>query len=308
MTAAVQVSPIVPFVAPEVATIVQGMTGRTGRRHAQLMHAYGTRIVGGVSPRTDSNEIDGVPVFKTCIGAVAATGAIASVAMVPPLAAFDATRDAGTAGLRLIVTIAEGMPVRDAVAALEIVRSAGARWVGPSTPGLAIPGKLKLGFLPDVSLHPGPLGIMAKSGTLSYEVCHRLVGRGLGQSLWVGVGGEPVKGTRFADILPFMLTDPNTHGIVVIGEIGGSEEEELAAAMLDIRCVKPVYALIAGRTVREGITMGHAGAMIQGSVGTIASKAESLASAGAHVFTRIGDLVDVVATGIGRAKGEEACS
>jgi succinyl-CoA synthetase alpha subunit len=155
------------------------------------------------------------------------------------------------------------MPVRDAVAALEIVRAAGVRWIGPSTPGLAIPGKLKLGFLPDVSLAPGPLGIMAKSGTLSSEVCHRLVSRGLGQSLWVGVGGDPVKGTRFADVLPFMLTDPNTHGIVVIGEIGGSEEEELAAAMRAQNCSKPVYALIAGRTVREGITMGHAGAMIQ---------------------------------------------
>src|SRR5499426_1415018 len=300
MTAAVHV----PFVAPEVATIVQGMTGRTGRRHAQLMRAYGTRIVGGVSPKSDSDEIDGVPVFKTCIEAVAATGATASVAMVPPLSVLDAIRDAVTAGIKLIVTIAEGMPVRDAVAALEIVRSAGARWVGPSTPGLAIPGRLKLGFLPDVSLRPGPLGIMAKSGTLSYEVCHRLIGRGLGQSLWVGVGGDPVKGTRFADILPFMLTDPHTHGIVVIGEIGGSEEEELAAAMRALRCAKPVYALIAGRTVREGVTMGHAGAMIAGDVGTIASKTEALASAGAQVFTRIRDLIEVVAAELGKGKGE----
>src|SRR5215468_2851467 len=138
-----------PFVTPDVATIVQGMTGRTGRHHAQLMRAYGTRIVGGVSPKSDSDQVDGVPVFKTCIQAVAATGAVASVAMVPPLSVLDAIRDAVTAGIKLIVTIAEGMPVRDAVAALEIVRSAGARWVGPSTPGLAIPGKVKLGFLPD---------------------------------------------------------------------------------------------------------------------------------------------------------------
>src|SRR5215813_1165029 len=278
MTAAVQVSSTVPFVAPEVATIVQGMTGRTGRRHAQLMRGYGTCIVGGVSVRGDSDEIDGVPLFKSCIEAVAATGAVASVAMVPPLSVLDAIRDAITAGIKLIVTIAEGMPVRDAVAALEIVRSAGARWIGPSTPGLAIPGKLKLGFLPDVSLAPGPLGIMAKSGTLSYEVCHRLVGRGLGQTLWVGVGGDSVKGTRFADILPFMLTDPSTRGIVVIGEIGGSEEEELAAAMRPQHCSKPVYALIAG-------------AVIQGDVGTIASKTEALTAAGAQVFTRIRDLI-----------------
>jgi len=158
---------------------------------------------------------------------------------------------------------------------------------------------LKLGFLPDVSLSPGPLGIMAKSGTLSYEVCHRLVDRGLGQNLWVGVGGDPVKGTRFADILPFMLTDPHTHGIVVIGEIGGSEEEELAAAMRALRCAKPVYALIAGRTVREGVTMGHAGAIIAGDIGTIASKTAALAGVGAQVFTRIRDLVDAVVAGTG---------
>jgi succinyl-CoA synthetase alpha subunit len=300
MTAAVHL----PFVAPDVATIVQGITGRTGRRHAQLMRAYGTRIVGGVSVRSDGAEVDGVPVFRSCIEAVAATGAVASVAMVPPLSVLDAIHDAVSAGIKLIVTIAEGMPVRDAVAALEIVRSAGARWVGPSTPGLAIPGKLKLGFLPDVSLAPGPLGIMAKSGTLSYEVCHRLVGHGLGQSFWVGVGGDPVKGTRFADILPFMLTDPHTRGIVVIGEIGGSEEEELATAMRASRCAKPVYALIAGRTAREGITMGHAGAMIAGDVGTIASKTEALAGAGAQVFTRIRDIVDAVAAGIGKPAGE----
>jgi succinyl-CoA synthetase alpha subunit len=272
------------------------------------MRAYGTRIVGGVSPKSDSDEVDGVPVFKTCIEAVAATGAVASVAMVPPLSVLDAIREAVTADIKLIVTIAEGMPVRDAVTALEIVRAAGVRWIGPSTPGLAIPGKLKLGFLPDVSLAPGPLGIMAKSGTLSYEICHRLVGRGLGQSLWVGVGGDPVKGTRFADVLPFMLTDPNTHGIVVIGEIGGSEEEELAAAMRARHCRKPVYALIAGRTVREGVTMGHAGAIIEGNVGAIASKIETLAGAGAQVFTHIRDLVDAVAVGLGKPKGEKPCS
>jgi len=298
----------IPFVAPDVATIVQGMTGRTGRQHAQLMRAYGTRIVGGVSPKSDGGVIDGLPVFRTCDEAVAATGAFASVAMVPPLSVLEAIREAVAADVKLIVTIAEGMPVRDAVAALEIVRAGDVRWIGPSTPGLAIPGKLKLGFLPDVSLAPGPLGIMAKSGTLSYEVCHRLVGRGLGQSLWVGVGGDPVKGTRFADVLPFMLADPSTHGIVVIGEIGGSEEEELAAAMRDLRCAKPVYALIAGRTVREGITMGHAGAMIQGDVGTIASKTEALTAAGAHVFTRIRDLVDAVVTDIGKARGGKPCS
>jgi succinyl-CoA synthetase alpha subunit len=223
--------------------------------------------------------------------------------MVPPLAVLAAIQEAVAAGIKLIVTIAEGMPVTDAVRALEAVRAAGVRWIGPSTPGLAIPGRLKLGFLPNVSLVPGPLGIMAKSGTLSYEVCHRLVGRNLGQSLWVGVGGDLVKGTRFADVLPFLLADPDTKAIVVIGEIGGSEEEELAAAMRTLNCAKPVYALIAGRTAREGVTMGHAGAMIQGNVGTIASKTNALVGAGARVFTQIRDLVDDVSSGFGSNSG-----
>ena len=294
MTATAAPPQLTPFVDPDVKTIIQGMTGRTGRRHSQLMRAYGTRIVGGISPGGSVDAVDGVPVFKTCAEAVAATGATASVAMVPPLAVLAAIQEAIAAGIKLIVTIAEGMPVTDAVRALEIVRAAGAHWIGPSTPGLAIPGRLKLGFLPDVSLVPGPLGIMAKSGTLSYEICHRLVGRGVGQSLWVGVGGDAVKGTRFADLLPFLLADPETKAVVVIGEIGGSEEEELAAAMRELNCAKPVFALIAGRTAREGVTMGHAGAMIQGNVGTIASKTEALAAAGARVFTHIRDLVDAV--------------
>jgi succinyl-CoA synthetase alpha subunit len=303
MTAAVASLPDGRFVEPDVKTIIQGMTGRTGRKHSQLMRAYGTRIVGGVSPAGSTEAIDGVPVFKTCAEAVAATGATASVAMVPPLAVLAAIQEAISAGIKLIVTIAEGMPVVDAVRALEAVRAAGVRWVGPSTPGLAVPGRLKLGFLPDVSLVPGPLGIMAKSGTLSYEVCHRLVGRNLGQSLWVGVGGDSVKGTRFADVLPFLLADPDTKAIVVIGEIGGSEEEELAAAMRTLNCAKPVYALIAGRTVREGVTMGHAGAIIQGNVGTIISKTDELVGAGARVFTQIRDLVDAVSGGFGSNGG-----
>ena len=303
MRAGVATRRVTPFVDPDVKVIIQGMTGRTGRRHSELMRAYGTRIVGGVSPGGNVDTVDGVPIFKTCADAVATTGAAASVAMVPPLAVLAAIREAVAAGIKLIVTIAEGMPVTDAVRALEAVRAAGVRWIGPSTPGLAIPGRLKLGFLPNVSLVPGPLGIMAKSGTLSYEVCHRLVGRNLGQSLWVGVGGDLVKGTRFADVLPFLLADPDTKAIVVIGEIGGSEEEELAAAMRTLNCAKPVYALIAGRTAREGVTMGHAGAMIQGNVGTIASKTDALVGAGARVFTQIRDLVDAVSGEFGSNNG-----
>jgi succinyl-CoA synthetase alpha subunit len=257
------------------------------------MLAYGTNIVGGVSPRDE--DVGGLPVFRSCADAVAATGAVASVAIVPPLALLPAIIEAVDAGIETIVTITEGMPIHDAVRAKQAVTAAGARWIGASTPGLAIPGRMKLGFLPDVSLAPGRLGVMAKSGTLSYEVCHRLVRRGLGQSLWVGVGGDPVKGTRFADLLPYYAVDSGTDALVVIGEIGGTEEEELAAAMTAQGFPKPVYALVAGQAAREGVTMGHAGALIHGTAGTVASKSAALRGAGARVFTRIQELVDAVA-------------
>ena len=295
------------FVDPLAPVLVQGMTGRTGRQHSQRMRVYGTNIVGGVSPGNEVTAVDGVPIFRNCAEAVDATGASVSVVMVPPLAVLQAIDEAVTAGIKLIVAIAEGVPIHDAVKALHIVRRAGARWIGASTPGLAIPGRLKLGFLPDVALAPGCIGIMAKSGTLSYEVCHRLVCRGLGQSLWIGVGGDAVKGTRFADVLPYMANDPQTRAILVIGEIGGSEEEELAEAIQNSQCRKPVYALIAGRTAREGVTMGHAGALIQGGIGTIASKRAALSSAGAQVFTGIKELVEAVCEGFGKSTGEKAC-
>jgi succinyl-CoA synthetase alpha subunit len=283
----------VTLIDPATPVIVQGATGRVGKRHTLAMKAYGTNIVGGVSPRADA-EIEGIPLFRGCAEAVRTTGAQASVLFVPPLQTLTAMREALDAGVKTLVTLAEGIPVHDALKARRLTTDAGVTWIGGSTPGLAIPGKIKLGFLPSVSLAPGKLGVMAKSGTLSYEVCHRLVSRGLGQSLWVGVGGDSVKGMRFADLLPVFNADPNTDAIVVIGEIGGSEEEELAAAMRGA-AHKPVYALIAGASAREGVTMGHAGAMIDGNTGTVESKARALGDAGAQVFHRIQDLIDVVA-------------
>jgi succinyl-CoA synthetase alpha subunit len=283
----------VTLIDPATPVIVQGATGRVGKRHTLAMKAYGTNIVGGVSPRADA-EIEGIPLFRSCAEAVRTTGAQASVLFVPPLQTLTAMREALDAGVKTLVTLAEGIPVHDALKARRLTTDAGVTWIGGSTPGLAIPGKIKLGFLPSVSLAPGKLGVMAKSGTLSYEVCHRLVSRGLGQSLWVGVGGDSVKGMRFADLLPVFNADPNTDAIVVIGEIGGSEEEELAAAMRGA-AHKPVYALIAGASAREGVTMGHAGAMIDGNTGTVESKARALGDAGAQVFHRIQDLIDVVA-------------
>ena len=278
-----------PLIGSDIPVIVQGITGRAGRSHSRNMRAYGTNIVGGVSSRED--EVDGIPVFRTTAEAVKATGAKAAVAVVPALATLPTIIDCMGTDLELVITLAEGMPVHDAVRARQALNGSALHWLGACTPGLAIPGKTKLGFLPSVSMAPGDLGVMGKSGTLSYEVCHRIVSAGMGQSLWVGVGGDVVKGTRFADLMPLFEADQATRAIVVIGEIGGDEEEELAEAIIRHGYRKPVYALIAGSAAREGVTMGHAGAMIHGDVGTVASKTDALTKAGAQVFSRIDALV-----------------
>jgi succinyl-CoA synthetase alpha subunit len=272
--------------------IVQGITGRMGRTHAGLMRAYGTNIVGGTSTRTDVAEAAGVPVFADCRTAVAATGAVASVIMAPPLDTLAAASEAITAGIQLIVTIAEGIPLHDAMRIGRMVRDAGATWIGGSTPGMAIPGEIKLGFIPDVCLRPGDFGIMTKSGTLSYEVGWRLAHAGLGQSLWVGVGGDAVKGVRFADLLPVFFADSRTRAIILVGEVGGSEEEECAEAYAKLGAQKPLLALIAGREAKEGVAMGHAGALVLGDAGSLASKTQRLTAAGARVFASVEAVVE----------------
>ncbi len=258
------------------------------------MRQYGTRIVAAVSARNAGGVVEGVPIFATCAEAVAATGAQASLVMLPPAAVLTAMTEAVAAGLKLVVSIAEGVPVHDAMRIARMTRAAGVTWVGACTPGIAIPGRMKMGFLPDASLHPGPLGVMSKSGTLSYEICHRLVSVGLGQSLWVGVGGDPVKGVRFADLLPMFQDDPATRAIVVIGEIGGTEEEDLAHAMRAAPPGKPVYVLIAGSAAPDGVTMGHAGALINGSYGSVATKTAALQGAGAAVFRTMDAMVAAI--------------
>ncbi len=275
----------------QTPVIVQGITGRMGRTHATLMRAYGTNIVGGTSTRTDIEEAAGVPVFRDCQAAVLATGAIASVTMAPPEETLAAVQEALAAGIKLIVTVAEGVPLHDAIKIGRAVNRAGATWIGASTPGLAIPGQIKLGFLPDVCLRPGPLAIMTKSGTLSYEVGYRLAGVGLGQSIWVGVGGDPVKGVRFADLLPTFFDDPRTKAIVLVGEIGGSEEEECAEAYGRLGPRKPLYALIAGREAKEGVSMGHAGALVHNGSGTLQSKTDRLLGVRAKVFASVDSLI-----------------
>jgi succinyl-CoA synthetase alpha subunit/succinyl-CoA synthetase beta subunit len=282
---------MIATVSRATPVIVQGITGRMGRTHAALMRAYGTNIVGGTATRTDVTQAAGVPVFADCAAAVAATGAIASVVMAPPDGTLVAVQEALAAGLKLVVTVAEGVPLHDAIRIGRAVREAGATWIGASTPGMAIPGEVKLGFLPDVALRPGPLAIMTKSGTLSYEVGYRLAREGLGQSIWVGVGGDPVKGVRFADLLQPFFNDERTHGIVLVGEVGGTEEEECADTLRKLGLRKPVYALIAGREAKEGVAMGHAGALVHGETGSLATKTRRLTAAGARCFASLESLI-----------------
>jgi succinyl-CoA synthetase alpha subunit len=273
-----------PRITRTTPVIMQGVTGRAGRSHFQLMRAYGTNIVAGVSPRAADTQIDGVPLFASCAQAVAATGARVSILFVGAEQLLAAIEEAVAAGIRMLVTPTEGMPIHDALQAKRLTLAAGVTWIGASTPGMAVPGEAKLGFLPDTTLAPGPLGIMSKSGTLSYESGYRLVQQGIGQSVWVGVGGDPVKGVRFADLVPFFAADAQTEAVLIIGEIGGTEEEEFAHALQAHAFSKPAFALIAGRSAPEGVSMGHAGALVHGVHGTYAAKKAALEAAGATVF------------------------
>lgn len=279
--------------APRV--LVQGMASAVARRQLPFMRAHGTAIVAGISRTQPRGAVEGVPIFRDCAAAVHATGADVALSFVPPEAVAEAAEEAIVAGCRLLVTVAEGVPVHDAARIRRLARERGVAWVGACTPGLAVPGRLKLGFLPEVSLRPGPVGVMSKSGTLSYEVGYRLAQRGIGQSLWVGVGGDVVKGTRFADLVELFRDDPRTEALVVVGEIGGTEEEELADRLLRSGFDREVFVLLAGSQAPEGIAMGHAGAMVMGAAGTLASKRQALSRAGARVHDSIARLVEAVA-------------
>lgn len=286
-----------PRIDRKTPVIIQGITGRAGRLHAKLMREYGTNIVAGVSPKSDKRDVDGVPLFPDCRSAVEATGATTCIAFVGAYDLLAAMRDAIQGGVRYLVTPTEGMPVHDALKAKRLVDERRAIWVGPSTPGMAIAGEAKLGFLPSDALVPGPVGLMSKSGTLSYESGYRLAQRGVGTSAWIGVGGDPVKGVRYADLVPFFAQDEQTEAVLLIGEIGGHEEEDFAAALTTHRFTKPVFALIAGRTAPSGVSMGHAGALVHGSHGTFDAKKAALEAAGARVF----DTLDAMVEGVCRA-------
>jgi len=268
--------------------LVQGITGREGGFHAEQAIAYGTKIVAGVTPGKGGTTwvtkegAHQVPVFNTVHEAVAATGANVSVIFVPPAFAADAIMEAADAGLPLVVAITEGIPTLDMIRVREFLRGTGTRLIGPNCPGIISPGKCKVGIMPGGIHRPGHVGVVSRSGTLTYEAVGQLTSLGIGQSTCLGIGGDPIIGTTFVDALRLFNEDPETHGIVLIGEIGGTAEEE-AAEFIKARVKKPVVGFVAGRTAPPGRRMGHAGAIISGGKGTAPDKIAALEAAGVTV-------------------------
>jgi succinyl-CoA synthetase alpha subunit len=275
--------------------LVQGITGREGSFHTEQMRAFGTQVVAGVTPGKGGGSHLGVPVFDTVAQGVNDTGADVAAIFVPPPFAADAIMEAAAAHIPLIVCLTEGIPVHDMIRARALVVQAGVRLIGPNCPGLVTPGQAKVGFIPNHINRVGPVGVVARSGTLTYEVIQGLSQAGLGQTTSVGIGGDPVLGLSFSDILPLFRDDPATEGVVMIGEIGGSDEEIAAAQVLGPGFGKPVVGFISGRSAPPGKRMGHAGAIISGNTGTAASKVQALQGAGVTVADTIEELVGLVA-------------
>ena len=284
------------LVDKDTRLLVQGITGNEGTFHSRAMLAYGTNIVGGVTPgRGGQMAVDGkVPVFNTVKQAVAETGANASIIYVPAtLNATDSIVEAAEAGIPLIVCISEGVPANDMVAAYEVVRQRGARLIGPNCPGLLTPGQAKVGIIPGNIAVPGPVGVVSKSGTLTYEAVDALTKLGLGQTTIVGIGGDPIIGTSFVDVLELFEADPATQAIVLIGEIGGRAEVD-AAEYIKAHVTKPVVSFIAGQTAPPGKRMGHAGAIISGGEGTAQEKIAALEAVGVKVAKLPTDIAQLV--------------
>jgi len=286
------------FIDENTKLLVQGITGRDGSFHARQMMEYGTQVVGGVTPGKGGQTFEGpdgrsCPIFDTMEQAVAATGANASVIYVPPAFAADAIMEAAGAGVPFIVAITEGVPVLDMTRVYAYVQDAGVRLLGPNCPGLLSPGKSKVGILPGQIATPGPVGVVSRSGTLTYEVVYQLTNAGIGQSTCVGIGGDPINGTNFIDCLEAFENDPETKAVVMIGEIGGTDEQQ-AAEFVSSRMTKPVVGFIAGQTAPPGRRMGHAGAIISGSEGTAAEKIETFERNGIGVAKKPSDVVGLI--------------
>ncbi|MDJ0828229.1 MAG: succinate--CoA ligase subunit alpha [Desulfobacterales bacterium] len=283
------------FVDKNTRVLVQGITGREGQFHTRQCAAYGTNVVAGVTPGKGGQEVDSIPVFNTVSEAVNATGANCSLIFVPPAFAGDAILEAADAGIALIVAITEGIPVMDMMKVKHYLRDTSARLIGPNCPGIITPGQCKVGIMPGpIHMPGGPIGVVSRSGTLTYEVVHQLTMKSIGQTTGVGIGGDPVNGTNFIDCLEAFQNDPETTGIVMVGEIGGTAEEE-AAEYIAQHVTKPVVGFIAGLTAPPGRRMGHAGAIISGSSGTAQGKIETMEANGIHVCKDLGGLGDFCA-------------
>ena len=282
------------FIDQDTRLVVQGITGRDGSFHARQMMEYGTKVVAGVTPGKGGQTFEGsVPIFNTVEEAVRETGANSSVIYVPPAFAADAMFEAADAGVGFIVCITEGVPVLDMTRVRPYVVEKGARLLGPNCPGLLSAGKSKVGIIPGHITQPGPVGLVSKSGTLTYEVVYKLKGAGIGTTTCVGIGGDPINGTSFIDCLAAFEADPETKAIVMLGEIGGTDEQE-AAAYVKAHVTKPVVGFIAGQTAPPGRRMGHAGAIISGSAGTAEEKIQAFHDNGIGVARRPLDVVGLI--------------
>jgi len=270
------------LVGKDTRVLTQGITGATGQLHTRLCKEYGTQMVAGVTPGRGGTDFEGIPIFDTVAQAVQATGANASVIYVPPAGAADAILEAADAGLPLVVCITEGVPVLDMVRVKRVLDGGKTRLIGPNCPGVITPGACKIGIMPGYIHKPGRVGVVSRSGTLTYEAVHQLTLLGIGQSTCIGIGGDPIIGTGFVDALRLFNDDEDTDAIIMIGEIGGSAEEE-AAAFIQAHVKKPVVSFIAGQTAPKGKRMGHAGAIIAGGKGTAAEKMAALERAGARL-------------------------
>ena len=284
------------LVDEKTRVVVQGITGNEGMFHTRQMVEYGTKVVAGTTPGKGGQKMDGIPVYNTVLEAVKQTGANASAIFVPPAFATDAILEAADAGIRLVVCLTEGIPTIDMVMVKQYLKEKGSKLVGPNTPGVISPGKCKIGVMAGYIHKAGPIGIMSRSGTLTYEVVDQLTKKGIGQSTCVGIGGDQIIGLNYVDLLGMFEGDPDTEAIVMIGEIGGTAEEE-AAQFIEKNVKKPVAAFIAGLTAPPGRRMGHAGAIIAGGKGTAKEKMQALGQAGVRVVSNpalVGDEIEAI--------------